>query len=158
MSNDDVTLEVHGLDQILKALKGQKPTCRIGVLGGKSSREGGGPTNAEIGAAHEYGAPSRGLPVRSFLRVPISDRLQKDLEKSGALTEAEFKEVVRTGSVLPWLKKVAVLAEGIVRGAFDTGGYGAWKAWKDPNYTNNAGQILVDTTQLRDSITSEVRA
>lgn len=180
MRNEAVTLEVKGLDQLLKALKAKPPMARIGVLGDKTNRSAAPAaishsslmnrktakqgasqkksTNAEIGAAHEFGAPARGLAQRSFLRVPLADYLGKEMEKQGALSKNETKDVVKTGSVLPWLGKIAVLAEGIVRGAFDTGGYGKWPAWKDPNYTNNAGQLLVDTTQLRDSITSEVKA
>jgi phage gpG-like protein len=49
------------------------------------------------------------------------------------------------------------LAEGISKGAFDTQGYGKWPDWKNPNYTNNANQVLVDTGQLVGSITSEVK-
>lgn len=177
--NDTFTLDVSGLDSLLKTLKAKPPTARIGVLGDKNTRKAApseisheglmrkktatkgkknqASTNSEIGAAHEYGAPARGLPQRSFLRVPLSDLLNKELENSGALSVNETKEVLRVGSVLPWLRKVAVVAEGIVRGAFDTGGYGKWLAWKNANYSNNANQILVDTTQLRDSITSEVK-
>jgi phage gpG-like protein len=159
---DADTIKVEGLDKMLKALRQKPPIARIGILGDKTTRkakpgEKRVPTNAEIGAAHEYGSPSKGLPQRSFLRVPIGDRLQKEMEKAGALSKAEFREVMKQGSVVPWLKKIAALAEGIVRGAFDSKGYGLWPSWKDPNYTNNANQVLVDTTQLRDSITSEVK-
>lgn len=158
--SDAYHLEVKGLDQLLKALKVKPPTCRVGILGSHTNRKSQGsntPTNAEIGAAHEFGAPSRGLPIRSFLRMPLSDHLNKELERSGALTQAEFKEVIRSGSVLPWLKKVAVVAEDVIRKAFDTGGYGKWTSWKNSSYSNNANMLLVDTTQLRDSITSEVK-
>lgn len=156
----DVTLNVTGLDKLLRALRSKPPVSRVGVLGSDSARKGKGhqPTNAEIGAAHEYGAPARGLPQRSFLRVPIAERLQKEMESSGAFTPDVLSEVIRSGSVLAWMKKVAVLAEGIVSGAFDSAGYGKWAPWAVPGYKNNAGQILVDTKQLRDSITSEVKA
>ena len=154
------TVNVEGLDQLLKALKQKAPVARIGVLADKSSRTSdqkkGGPSNAEIGAAHEYGAPARGLPQRSFLRVPISDELQKRMAKDGALTENEFKQVIKQGSVVPWLKKISVLAEGIVKEAFATRGFGKWSPWKG-NYESKTGDVLVDTTQLRDSITSEVK-
>lgn len=153
------TVAVEGLDKLLKALKQKAPVARIGILGEKNTRAGSGAAagNATIGAVHEYGSLSQGIPQRSFLRVPLTDRLGKDMEKAGALSEAEFKEVLKTGSVVPWLKKIAIMAEGIVRQAFDTGGFGKWPKWKDPNYTNNANQLLVDTGQLRDSITSEVK-
>ena len=157
MSDETVTLKVKGLDQLLKALKAKPPVARVGILGDKGLRtnEKSFQTNAEIGAAHEFGTST--LPVRSFLRVPISENLQKQMQQSGALDKSTLSEVVKQGSVLPWVKKIAILAEGIVIDAFASGGFGKWPAWKDPNYTNNTGQLLVDTKQLRDSITSEVK-
>jgi hypothetical protein len=77
------TLNVKGLDQLLKALKSKPPLARVGILGDKSVRatEGTFQTNAEIGAAHEFGTTT--IPARSFLRVPISQNLQKEMEQSG---------------------------------------------------------------------------
>lgn len=162
MSSESDTIELKGLDGLIKALKTKPPVARVGVLGGGAARKpkegsSGGSTNAEILAAHEYGAPARGLPARSVLRVPLADKLTETLLSSGALGKEEAKQVVKTGSIMPWMRKVAAVAEEIVRGGFDTAGYGKWKGWKDPNYMNNAGMVLVDTTQLRDSITSDVK-
>jgi phage gpG-like protein len=112
-------------------------------------------TNAEVGAAHEFGTST--VHKRSFLIEPIRARLDSEMEKSGAFKPEVLAQVLKQGSVIPWVKKVASLAEGIVLDAFATGGFGKWKAWKNPNYTNNTGQLLVDTKQLRDSITSEVK-
>lgn len=155
----DVQLQTRGLDQLIKAIKDTLPRARVGVLGskairGKSSGVNAN-TNATIGAFHEFGTST--MPVRSFLRVPISDNLQKEMEASGAFDEEVLSEVVKEGTMIPWVKKMAILAEGIVAKAFATGGFGKWPAWKTPGYTNDDGRILVDTRQLRDSITSEVR-
>jgi phage gpG-like protein len=160
MSDETVTLKIRGLDQLVKALKAKPPVARVGILGDKTSREpaegnASTPTNAEIGASHEFGTSAS--PKRSFLVTPISEQLDKEMLKSGALDKEVLSEVIKQGSLLPWVKKIAALAEGIVVDAFDTGGFGKWKGWKNPNYTNNAGEILVDTKQLRDSITSEVK-
>ena len=160
MSDETTTLEIKGLDQLLKALKKQPPIGRIGILGSKNNRtkkEGSGsaPTNATIGAAHEYGTSTH--EQRSFLRVPLADNLDKEIENSGALDKDVMREVIKSGSVMPWLSKIMVLAEGIVAGAFDSNGYGKWAPWKTKGYENNTGQILVDTHQLRDSITSEIK-
>lgn len=163
------TVNVKGLDLLLKALKVSKPpSARVGILGDKNkphfvSAKAGQklpnhiPTNAEIGAVHEFGSPKRGIPPRSFLRIPISEKLQKYMEDAGAFDEDVFAKVIKTGSVLPWLKKIAILGEAIVSDAFDSAGFGKWKGWKNPNYTNQTNQILVDTQQLRNSITSEVK-
>jgi hypothetical protein len=164
LSDDAATLEIRGLELLTKALKAKPPRTRVGIIGAKAGPhyavlEAGDeqpehiPTNAEVGAKHEFG--THDMPVRSFLRMPITDRLEKEMEASGALDVATFQQVLKEKSILPWMKKIAVLAEGIVADAFDTGGFGKWPpsnmAFK------KVKQTLVETTQLRNSITSEVK-
>lgn len=148
----DVELKMTGLEKLAKALKVKPPVARIGILGSNSSRTGGGASNATIGAYHEFGTSN--LPQRSFLRIPISDNLEKEMESSGALDKDTLKAVIAGGTLLPWVKKIAILAEGIVAGAFDTGGYGKWRPSNMAYKANH--QTLVETQQLRNSITSEV--
>lgn len=150
--NDTITIDLKGLEQVIKSLKGKLPIVSIGVV--KESRAKGKQSNAAIGIYHEYGTAK--LPRRSFLRVPLIDNLEKYLEKSGAFDRDALARVVQQGSLFPWMQKVSVLCEQIVQDAFDTGGFGKWPKWK-PGYQNNSGQLLVDTTQLRNSIASEVR-
>jgi phage gpG-like protein len=155
-------INVKGLKQLVKALGMEPPVARLGILGDKAGRRpshGKKATvnNATIGAVHEYGSPARGIPARSFLRVPLNDNLQGEMEKSGAFTKEQARDVIKTGSLVPWLRQVAVLGEGVVRKAFATGGGGKWPKWKNPNYTNNTGMLLIDTTQLRDSIVSDIK-
>lgn len=149
-------LNTKGLDQLLKALKGKQPVGRIGILGQNAVRGGGTSaatlSNAAVGAMHEFGTSK--LPQRSFLRIPIMDNLNKRLEAAGALTSETLNAVVATGSFIPWLKKVVVVAEGIVLEAFDTGGFGKWKPSDMAKKKNH--QTLVETQQLRNSVTSEV--
>jgi hypothetical protein len=155
-------------DKVLKRLiaaLGNVPTARVGILGSSDARsmqvqnnQGKLVTetssNATIGAAHEFGTST--LPQRSFLRQPLTEHLAKELEKSGAFTEETLKKVIASGSARPWTEKVAVAAEAVVGEAFATNGFGKW-APHAAGYENNSGNILVDTTQLRDSITSEVK-
>lgn len=168
-----VTLNTKGLDKLIAALKGPRMVVRVGVLGGKVTRveqkdtltyseivnlkkpirQGKHLSNAEIGAIHEYGDATH--PVRSFLRVPLATKLQKELESSGAFTKEAFAQVLRSGSVVFWMRKMAVVAEKVVIGAFSSEGYGKWAPWKG-NYESNTGMILQDTTQLRNSISSQV--
>lgn len=159
--SDSVQLKTSGLDKIMKALGGKPPKAKVGILGDKVTRGAGdndttkkqeGPTNAEIGAAHEFGTSK--LPQRSFLRIPISENLAKRMDKAGLTDKDTLKQVVATGSVGPWLKKVAVLAESIVIDAFDSGGFGKWKPSNMDDKKNR--QTLVETGQLRNSITSVV--
>ncbi len=152
--DDVVVIKTEGLDKLLRALKQNLPTARVGILGSDDVRSTkGNPSNATIGAAHEFGTSK--LPMRSFLRVPITEHLQSKMESSGALDKQVLKQVIAEGSVVPWMKKIAVLAEGIVAEAFATGGYGKWMPSNMDNKKNH--QTLVETQQLRDSITSEVK-
>lgn len=146
-------MKLKGLEQIIKALKVNVPTAKVGVMGSKNVRNDG-TTNAQVGAAHEFGTAT--IPQRSFLRVPIADHLEKKLENSGAFDKETLALVVKQGDARPWMKKVAITAEAIVQEAFETGGFGKWPPWKDPNYHNDDNRLLVDTRQLRESISSEV--
>ena len=149
---------IDGLEQLLKALNQKQPRCRVGIINDKATRANSKSNNAEIGAAHEFGTEKKGkgIPMRSFLRVPISNNLQKEMERSGLFDEQALKDVVISGSVKPWLEKVAACAVACSEDSFTQGGPG-WPAWKDPNYSNNTGQLLIDNHRLRDSITYEVK-
>lgn len=170
--SEEISLNTKGLDALLKAFR-NPPVVRVGILGNhnartegkktltfsevqsmsKPHRMGKSLTNAEIGAIHEFGSATH--PQRSFLRVPLTDRLNKELNRSKAFDPEVLRDVIISGTMIPWMKKIAVVAEGIVTGAFGSNGYGKWAPWK-PGYQNNTGNILVDTTQLRNSITSTV--
>lgn len=151
----ETRLELKGLDKLLKALKQKPPSIKVGILGDKTIRDGDGPNNATIGAAHEFGT-SR-LPQRSFLRIPIAKNLKKKMESAGAFDKATFQEVLSQGSIIPWAMKIAVIAEGIALDAFAEGG-GRGNRWKPSNMKNKkVHQTLVETQQLRNSITSEVK-
>lgn len=153
--SDDVEMNTRGLDGLLKALKEKMPVARVGIFGGKTNRASGvgHNNNAEIGAKHEFGMD--GMPVRSFLRVPIAEHMQKYLDDSGAFDNDTLKKVIQTHSLVEWVKKIGIIGEAIVSDAFDSGGFGKWKP-SNMAYKKNH-QTLVETQQLRNSITSEVR-
>lgn len=143
-----------GLAQLERALSGPRLPCgRLGVIGQKVYRKDAGPTNAEIGAKHELGLD--GMPMRSWLRIPIIDELQKYLEKAGAFTKQSVKRVIKEGSIKPWLERVMITAERVVADGFGSGGFGKWKP-SDMTHKKNH-QTLVETQQLRNSVTSEVK-
>ena len=158
---EDFELDTKKLDVLAKLLKKNSSSLKVGIFGSKAHVKKGNSkstlTNAELGAIHEYGSISRGIPQRSFLRVPISDHLGKELESAGAISPDTLNKIISEKNMSAWLKKIAVLAEGIVLEAFNSGGYGKWPKWKNPHYENNAGMLLVDSNQLRNSITSEVK-
>ena len=163
---ESIKLSTKNLDQFVKALKGKMPVARVGILQNTTSRTAtqtqnksgkfeskGNQTNAEIGIAHEFGTEK--LPIRSFLRVPLADNLQTYLEKSGAFNKSTLRTVVKEGSVREWVQKIAITAEAVIADAFDTGGFGKWKP-SDMKH-KKVHQTLVETQQLRNSITSEVK-
>lgn len=147
-----VTTETQNLDRLIRSLA-KTPVIRVGILGDKDSRSGAADSNATVGAAHEFGT-SR-MPRRSFLLEPLKDQFSKYLEKYNAFDDDTLKEVVKSGSLTIWMKKLAAIAETVVLDAFHNNGFGKWKPWS-PGYSNKSGQLLVDTQQLVRSITSEV--
>jgi hypothetical protein len=151
---DGAELNTKGLDTLIRTLAGKPSKIRIGIFGPHASREGGGDNNPTIGAKHEFGED--GMPIRSFLRMPLTTEFKKRLEASGAFTPEAFQDVIREGSLDLYLNKMGIVALQTVLEAFDTGGFGRWPAWQTPGYTNNTGQLLVDTQQLRNSIDWEL--
>lgn len=171
----------HGLEALIKALRGP-PTARVGILAGTKSRgqavsealqrnagktevarirkqmgSNGLPTNAEIGAAHEYGSMKRKLKMRSWLRMPLSTHLREKIESNPKLMKATFAQAARDGTLFQLLKLVGTLGEATCKEAFTNDGWGTWPKL-DPHYaaSKTVKNILVETTQLRESITSKV--
>lgn len=148
MAESKVTVVSEKLDNLLKAFK-KVPTVKVGIMGESDTRSDG-LSNATIGAIHEFGF---GVPMRSFLRMPLISGLSETIEEN---LDVKIDAVADEGSVEPLMRKIGIMSEELVRKAFDTGGNGKWPKWTTPGYTNNTGQLLVDTQQLRDSITSAV--
>jgi len=151
--SDNVEIEYKdfGLKNLVKMLKADDiPQARVGILGGKNARKDDG-SNASIGAKHEFG--DDGMPIRSFLRIPLSENFQKYLETAG-LNKETMEQILKNGEFINMIRKLGVLGEKIVLDAFDSGGFGKWKP-SNMKFKKNH-QTLVETQQLRDSITSDV--
>ena len=112
-------------------------------------------TVVEIGAIHEFGAPDQNIPVRSFLKFPVTKK-QKDIEK---IINKQFQLVVKEGKdAVKALSVVGIGVEGIIQDAFKTGGFGQWKELKPMTVQlKKSSAILIDTGTLRNSIASAVR-
>lgn len=151
-----VTLNMDGLKKFLKAFQGKLPVIRVGILGTTARHDDGSTTNAEVGAAHEFGT-SR-VPMRSFLRVPLSEHLAKNLEQAGAFSEQAVAKIIDQGSLSNYAQKIGIEAVGIVMDAFDTSGFGKWQSLKASTMDRKkVKQILVETQQLRNSVTFDVK-
>jgi hypothetical protein len=128
---------------------------KVGVLGNKDNRNDGDPLgNAGIGLVQEVGSITNKIPARSFLRMPLEtkrDRLQATFEKTGV------KKKLLEGNVKGAMQDLGFVAEEIIDDAFKSSGFGNW-AKNAPSTVIRKGSSkpLIDTSQLRPSITSEV--
>lgn len=177
-----VTVNLDKLREI-RAEIARLPSARVkvGVLGDRNARpagDGAGLSNSEIGAIHEFGtkasafspaektalqsaglykegqAKRRGIPARSFLRMPLLTRLPNELY---ALGRAVWGRIVADRGMLVALKDLGVLAENIVQRAFETGGWGQWAPLSPVTIRRKkSSAILIDKGFLRKSVTSAV--
>jgi hypothetical protein len=132
----------------------KKFMVKVGVMGSKNARASKDfETNATIGARHEFGSASDGIPKRSFLKMPLDEKLPEELDEIGddvflGLTENNIEE---------FYQKLGIKAEEIVQEAFNTGGFGKWTPLSEVTIRKKGhDKILIDTVQLRRSISSEV--
>lgn len=69
----------------------KKPYVKVGVLGGSRNRRPGEPiTNVELALVHEFGAPSKGIPERSFIRAPFAAKRAEYLKMLRGLVGGVF--------------------------------------------------------------------
>ena len=172
-----VTINVDKLELIRKAL-GVKLRAQVGILGasphnrsifkarmaternpktniGRPSKSLGSElTNAEIGAIHEFGRNSKPrIPQRSFLWMPLKLYLQDYVNKKASV----FNRYITLADHHKMYELLGITAENVVQAAFQSGGFGNWEDISE--YTKQrkgSDKILIDTSQLRKSITSRV--
>lgn len=144
MPKNKVIFNDKGLNDLIKEFN-KKSYIKIGILGNKNNRDKG--SNASIGLVHEEGSPSDEIPARSFLKMPLLKKLESSL---GDLKVKEMK-------IILLLKKIGIKGEEIIQEAFDTGGFGEWQKLSQKTIDKKGfDKKLIETTQLRKSITSEV--
>lgn len=145
------------LNRLAKQLKEPMPRLLVGIMGAKNIRKKETDIdNASVGVTHEFGSPSEGIPKRSFLRMPLSLKLNSEISGFLPLPNSWQKKLVTRDGWDLFMRKTGALSLKIIKSAFQTRGFGTWKPWRNKNYSNNAGMVLVDTTQLRDSITFRI--
>ena len=153
MSEDKDVINFKGLKALTSLLENDELRTKIGILGAKNLRNTDpNKTNAGIGAKHEFGDSE--VPRRSFLRVPLADNLFSYIESSKSFNKELVDECLEEGTLKPLYLKMGVIAETVILDAFESGGFGKWKP-SNMKYKKNH-QTLVETQQLRNSITSEV--
>lgn len=122
-------------------------------------------TNIDLGIIHEFGVPERGIPERSFMRSTASE----EAENLSQLTNIMVTECL-SGQITPnnALSKVGAYLQGkivekITDGEFQPNTPETLKRKLNPvknkkkKRAKDADKPLIDTGQLRASITYEVR-
>jgi len=133
----------------------KKIFAKVGVLGNTDGRKDNDPLgNAGIGLVQEFGSVTNKIPPRSFLRMPLEtkqNRFQTALEKSS------LRQKILTGDVKGLMQSLGFVAEEIIDDAFKSQGFGMWQP-NAPSTIRKKGSSkpLIDTSQLRRSITSTV--
>lgn len=149
MSGININLKL--AENLEKGLK-QKMAIKVGILG--DSSRGDGETNASIGAIHEYGSLSKGVPSRSFLRMPLETKAS---QLTSIIASSLFSEAIKSGNTDRAMNLLGAEAKGIVVDAFGTRGYGKWKPLSQETIRKKGSSApLIDTRQLAKSITYEV--
>jgi phage gpG-like protein len=125
----------------------------VGIFGSKSKQEEGVLTNAEVGAIHEFGSWSGGIPPRPFLRLPL---FQKSEEIVSDASDGALKKLAE-GDNVGILKRLGLACEKAIQEAFASAGFGSW-APNTPGTIRRKGSSspLIDRGELRRAITSKV--
>jgi hypothetical protein len=125
-------------------------TVEMGIFRENDSRPDG-KSNVQIGMDHEYGNPTENLPMRSWLKMPI-------IMKAENLFQVALTSFKDTFNLVKTAQEVGKEAEHIVKGGFESGGYGKWQGLS--NYTiahKDNSKILVDKGFLKNAVKSRVK-
>ena len=121
-------------------------------------------TNAEIGLMHEKGSLSGGpggtrIERRSFLEMPLVWKSEGLMAIRNKVWEAFTAGDQTKARLHKAYKDLGMYAERIIQAAFESNGFGKWKADKASTIARKGSSMtLIDTSQLRASITSDVVA
>ena len=162
----------------------KKYSIRVGIIGDVAyqQHEHTDLTNADLGAIHEFGAVTKNgtkIPERSFLRLSLLTNegrraIIKEVIKNnegvaelvkkptGDEYDTAYREAVKK-IVNPEMiaNQIGLSALKRVQEAFTNDGFGNWEptteASRKQRYGDPENPTLVDTGQLRDSISFEVK-
>ena len=136
-----------------KALKKKNVYTKVGILADKVTRLEPENDNVTLGLIHEFGSPTQKIPARSFLRMPIITKA-KQITKMMSKNKELYEKEISKGNILKIFQDLGIYCEQIIQNAFETKGFGTWR---DKKIVKDGKDMpLIDTGQLRRSITSEV--
>ena len=129
-----------------------KPKVYIGVPASKNGMHEGGINMATLLALHVLGAPSRGIPQRDPLRPPLIANAQRYSD----LLALGLKNALANGTDPKLVyEKIGIVATNDVYDYFVTGNF---KPLNQKTIDRKgSSKPLIDTEELRGSITYEVR-
>lgn len=154
--NLKVNIDLKALQDLEKNLE-EKFFVKVGILAGKASESHeNGISNLELGLVHEFGSITKNIPQRSFLRFPIEFK-GKAITKLIAKNKDKIKEAIVSTGLKGIYVNLGLIAEKVIQQAFESGGFGQWEDISEKTKkAKKSDTILVDTAQLRRSITSKV--
>lgn len=167
-----VKADLTELYKLMRVLK-EDYTVRVGIIGSKATTQHKDSelTNAEIGTFHEFG--TKKMPQRSFLMMPIGDKLNFNIEEMKNMRKFLFKQLFIKKAPQEFYKALLSKALEVVNNCFATGGFGEWKPLAAATYARRSRNlpkrvtkrsltywfnhpILTDTGQLRRSISGKI--
>lgn len=152
-SKVNVKSDLKGLEELQENLK-TNLVSRIGIFSDKNQRVGKELTNTQVGARHEFGVISEGLPRRSFLRDPLTLKSKELLKQAKKIIAANID---KEDGIEEIFELIGIAGEAIVQEAFETGGFGTWQSLTQRTINEKgSSSILIDSSQLRGAVTSKV--
>lgn len=127
------------LNDLIKSLKDDY-FVRVGIIGSKAKKEHeGNLTNAELGAFHEFG--TKKLPQRSFLEMPLKEKLKYDDNEWRKIKKSAFKNIFIKKKPQVFFSEIGSECLQIIEDAFATNGFGSWQAWSDAYLKRRLKQV-----------------
>jgi len=148
-----LTLVKNNSAKLMAALKEVlKNDVLVGVPQDKARRREGEVTNAELAYIHNNGSPARNIPARPFMEPGIKNAAQRInvlMQQTARAVLSGDKAKVRQG-----LESVGLAAQNSIRSKINEG---IPPPLKHPRRGKSRSKPLIDTGQLRNSITYVVR-
>lgn len=152
MSSSFVSIDFSNLDKILRKLT-KNMYVDVGILQ-PSQYPDKDVNTASVGAVHEFGAPERNIPERSFIKMPLEMK-KKVIE---AVAQQALDENIGKDKTEKVLDAIGETCCNIIQQAFDSGGFGRWEQLSEETVRRKGfDDILTDTEALRDDIQWQVK-
>lgn len=149
-----VTVNLKGVDDIRRGLrKGQY--VKVGVFGDhKAERTDATINNVELAVIQQFGSLTNNIPARPFIDMPLRYKRAELLKFAASKTIADL---LLAGNMKRALALLGVKAENIIQQAFDTRGFGQWRANAPRTIAAKGSDMpLINEGQLRRSVWSKV--